>query len=80
MAKQVSISLYKCRTDRRAEGFLHSTSHNSIIHRNRLVANECPPLLLQVNMVNRLHKLYVGTKHNTCGSDKEEKHERDRPS
>ena len=33
LVKQVSISLYKCRTDRRAESFLHLTSHNSVIHR-----------------------------------------------
>jgi hypothetical protein len=31
-------------------------------------------------MVNRLRKSYVGTKRSTCGSDRGEKHERDRPS
>jgi hypothetical protein len=76
LAKQVSISLYKCRTDRRAEGFLHLTSIVSYLG-HRVVANECPPLVLRVNnMVNRLRKSHVSAKRSTCGSDRGEKHER----
>jgi hypothetical protein len=83
LATRVSISLYKCRTDRRAEGFLHSTSIVSYIG-HCIVTNECLPLVLRVNTVNRLRKLtvnrlrklHVNAKHSTCGYDRVRKHGR----